>query len=103
MVRKYNKVTDTELAEAVASSVSWYGVLRTLGIRLTGGSNTHYKARARKLNLDSSHFTGQACNRGKTFVKRSAESILVLRTEGRRQNSKLLVRSLIATGREHKC
>lgn len=101
---KHHKVTDGELAIAVADSVSWFGVLRKLNIRLTGGSNTHYKVRAAKLGLDSSHFTGAAHNRGKVSSQRkTASDFLVLRTDGVRQNAAKLVRSLLEVGREHKC
>lgn len=101
---KHHKITDEVLSEAVSSSVSWFGVLRKLGIKLTGGSNTHYKARASKLGLDSSHFTGQAHSKGvESRNRRSAGSILVKRESGSRAKSHQLVRALMETGRPHCC
>ncbi len=98
------KITDEMLANAVASSISFMEVLRKLGIKQAGGSNSHYKARSDKLGLDYSHFLGKASNRGKiNITKKSFDSFLVLRKEGGRQRSSKLVRSLLEIGRKHEC
>lgn len=52
--------SDSELADAVANSRSWRGVMRELGLNATSaGSVRSAKRHAVRLGLDSSHFTGQ--------------------------------------------
>lgn len=98
------KFTREQLQEAVNNSISMRGVLRYLGIKLTGGSQSHWKNRLKTLEIDTSHFTGQASNKGKVSTRRrSASEILVLRPEGGRAEAKKLVRALIESGVEHKC
>lgn len=98
------KITDEQLTEVVANSRSMYGVLEALGIKLAGGSFSHYKKRIVGLGLSMEHFSGQAWNKGlKSPAKRSSESILVLREGGRRQKAHFLVRALIEMGVEHCC
>ena len=98
------KFTREQLSEAVANSVSMRGVLRYLGIKLTGGSQSHWKARIKTLGIDTSHFTGQAHARGHMSSRKlSADEILILREDGGRADSKKLVRALLESGIEHKC
>lgn len=52
--------TDTELTEAVASSYSVAEVLRKLNLAIAGGSYAHIQRHIKRLNLDTSHFGGQA-------------------------------------------
>lgn len=102
MARKIT--TDEELKVIVQNSKSMYEVLRAVGCKIAGGSHSHYTRRIKGLGLDTSHFTGQAHNKGKVSTKRrTAESILVLRVEGRRQKSHQLVRSMIECGIPHEC
>lgn len=52
--------SDEMLAEAVATSHSWRGVLRALGLAATSASALRsVRARADRLGLDHRHFTGQ--------------------------------------------
>jgi hypothetical protein len=52
--------TDDDLVTAVASSHSWRGVLRHLGLLATSaGAARSVRRRADQLGLDHSHFTGQ--------------------------------------------
>lgn len=69
------RVTDEELERAIQESVSFAGVLRCLGLRQAGGSQSHYKRRALALGIDMSHFTGQAHAKGKRRTKLSSESV----------------------------
>lgn len=103
MVKK-SLVTDEMLSIAIASSTSMMEVLRKLGVREAGGSHSHYSRKAKKLGLDISHFIGKAWNKGlPSKKKRSAVEILILRSSGRRENSKRLTRALIEIGRPHIC
>jgi hypothetical protein len=52
--------TDAQLIEAVASSPSWRAVARTLGLKGTSAGTVRViKRHAARLELDTSHFTGQ--------------------------------------------
>lgn len=52
--------SDAQLASAVASSRSWRGVMRELGLCVTSaGSIRIVKRHVSRLGLDTSHFTGQ--------------------------------------------
>ncbi len=99
-----SKVTDSLLKEAVENSHSVLEVLRFLGKKEAGGSHSYFSARIRRLNLDTSHFKGQASNKGKpSITKKSAEEILVRRKEGRRAKASQLKRALLQIGIKHEC
>jgi hypothetical protein len=75
--------TDEALAAAVASSVSVAGALRLLGVPVTGGQHAHLARRIRRAGIDTSHFTGQAHNRGKPSPgRRDPLSVLVVLPAG---------------------
>lgn len=59
------------LQEAVLSSTSIGQVLEKLGIVIGGGNYSTVKKRIKKYNLDTSHFSGQCWNKGKTLKKTS--------------------------------
>lgn len=63
MVKK-RKWSDEQLIEAVSCSQSYFGVLRNLGLSLSGGSHALVKLRVKQLGLDASHFTGQGWCKG---------------------------------------
>ncbi len=93
------KYSDDDISLAVSKSKSVAGVLRQLGIRMTGGSHSHISSRIRRAGIDTSHFTGQAHNKGKSsFNKRTAKDILVLRKDGYRAKSLHLRRALREVG-----
>lgn len=103
MVRRI--ISDEELVIAVRDSVSMSDMLRRLGCKVQGGTHAHFSRRIALLGLDTSHFTGKAWNKGKKQPERRTkpEQILVLRSEGRRQKSHLLVRSMLSMGVPHEC
>lgn len=104
MKRVYSRYSDEQLQAASAMCHSMAGVLRTLGVKPSGGSNSHYKRRIEAAGIDISHFTGQGHNKGKVSnQRRNASSVLVLRTEGARAKSSQLVRALLEAGIEHAC
>ncbi len=56
---RMRKYTDGQLAEAIAVSTSWRGVLRELGLAATSsGSMRSVRSRADSLGLDYGHFRG---------------------------------------------
>jgi hypothetical protein len=95
--------TDHQLASAAAKSISYAGVLRHLGVPVTGGQHAHLARRIRAAGIDTSHFLGQAHNRG-TTRRGDPSSILVIKppTAGRSETSSLR-RALLALGTPHAC
>lgn len=64
---KLRKYTEQQLSEAIKKSTSLAQTLSRLGVAPYGG-NYHVLRRAIKhFNLDTSHFTGQLWNKGKTI------------------------------------
>lgn len=103
--RKYTKELLTPL---VQNNVSVAGVMRSLGLRsLQGGSHTYLSKLIKKFGLDTRHFTGRASNQGEFHRggphKKSAQEILISRTEGKRRKSYQLRRALIEIGRPYRC
>lgn len=99
---KYSK----ELLEPIVkNSTSTSEVMRKLGLALAGGTNSHLKRLFKKFNIDTSHFTGQAHNRGKTDPKKlEPHEILVYdRHAGRREQAHILRRALIESGILEQC
>ena len=102
MVRK--KITDDDLKNAVKNSNSVMGVLRYLGLREAGGSNSHYKKRIEKLGFDISHFTGKSGNKGKQSpARKKASDILILRESGFIRGHNQLTRAMLECGLKHEC
>lgn len=64
---KYKKYTDEQFIEAVAKSTSIRQVLQKLGLSPQGGNYGTARRSVERLNLDTSHFTGQASNKGRKF------------------------------------
>ncbi|MBS3973290.1 MAG: HNH endonuclease [Actinobacteria bacterium] len=97
-------VTDEALSEAVAGSNSLAEVIRKLGKKQAGGTQSHYKRRINVLGLDCSHFKGQGWNKAGTSANRkSSEEILILRESGGRSKSTQLRRALIEIGVPYVC
>jgi Zn finger protein HypA/HybF involved in hydrogenase expression len=94
--------SEQELREAVKTSTSVRQVLDKLNIVPAGGNYQTTNRRIQKLNIDTSHFTGQAWNKGKVIgPKKSIEYYL---TENSHHQSFKLKSRLIAEGlKEHKC
>lgn len=102
---KSAKYTEDLLKIAVEHSISFAGVLRYLGLRQAGGTQAHIARRIRALGLGTSHFTGQAHQRGKLGPRRrTAEQILIVRPPGSlREKAPALRRALIEIGRPYLC
>jgi len=62
---KLRKYTEVQLREAVASCFSYRQVLLKLGIKAAGGNYKTLQKAIAYFEIDNSHFTGQAWNRGK--------------------------------------
>lgn len=68
MPLRFRRYTKDQLVAAVAASTSKRQVLLKLGITAEGGNYATLGKHIRFLQLDTSHFTGQASNRGKTWT-----------------------------------
>ena len=98
------KYTKEVLEEAVKDSFSYRGVLRQLGLKQAGGTQSHIKRCVVRFDIDTSHFTGKGWNKGNvSIIRKSADDILIERIGDTRQKAVLLVRSLLEIGREYKC
>ncbi|MFH8575897.1 HNH endonuclease [Streptomyces zaomyceticus] len=94
-----------ELRQAVGQSISVAGVLRILGRPCTGQMRALFRQWAEEDGLSTSHFLGQAHQRGKQGPTpvRPPEDILVRHNRGRRTRSHLLRRALRESGVPEKC
>lgn len=95
MSKKYNK---EELSEIVKGSVSIAGCLRKLNIRAVGGNYKTIAKHIKRLNIDTSHFTGQGWSSGKRLgpSTRAAPLDAILVQNSLYGNSNLLKGKLIA-------
>lgn len=59
--------TDIDIINHVKTSTSFRQVLSKLGLKEAGGNYQCLKQSIKRLNIDVSHFTGQATNKGKKF------------------------------------
>jgi len=94
--------SEQELREAVKTSTSIRQVLDKLNIVPAGGNYQTTNRRIQKLDIDTTHFTGQAWNKGKVIgPKRPIGEYLI---ENSIVQSFKLKGRLIAEGlKEHKC
>lgn len=99
---KYSKEFLTEI---VKDCFSYQQVMRKLGLKISGGSSSHLKSKFILFNIDISHFTGCASNKGKNdkggYKKLSKEDRLVFdKFNGRRDHSWKIKEALIESGIE---
>lgn len=87
-VDKYAKYTEPMLREAAQVSTSVAGVLRHLGLPLSGGNHAHISRRLKALDVDTSHFC-RASNKGQPSPsRRTAADILVVTAPGGRRTKR---------------
>ena len=100
--RKYTKEI---LEEAVSASESFAGVVRYLGLKQAGGTQSNIARSIRDLGIDHSHFTGQGHNKGKRSpLRKTPEDIFVVLPEGScRTKGNQLRRALLETGVPEVC
>jgi hypothetical protein len=97
------RYSDSQLSEAVIGSTSIAQVLRSLGIRQSGGSQQNINRRIRLAGIDTSHFGGQGWHKGKPGPRLPADQILVKSDSSLRTKVVLLRRALDELGREYVC
>lgn len=95
--------TKEEYIAAVEESKSIADVCRKLGIAPIGGNYATIKRYIQEYSIDTSHFTGQAHNKGKERRPKIADLMLLLK-ENSYINSNGLKKRLIRSGyKQHKC
>lgn len=102
------KYTAETLGPVVESSLSYAEVLRHLGLKQTGGSQSNIKRLIRKYEISTDHFLGQSWNRSNAHRggpgKAAAEEILVLRDSlAHPEKSFKLRRAMIEIGIPYRC
>jgi hypothetical protein len=97
--------TDDDLRSAVAGSTTHAEVQRRLGYHPTGGVHRFVKAHMVRLQLDTSHFVGQAWMRGrvKSRVPALSELDSLLVNGSMLKSATLQVRLIKAGLKQHKC
>jgi hypothetical protein len=74
--------TDDQLVSAVAVSYSYRQVIHRLGLVPAGGNYVQVQYAIKRLNLDTTHFTGMGWNKGQRYqlphVRKSLDDILVV-------------------------
>ena len=66
MKRRYTRYTREMLVPLVKESSSFSGVVRKLGLTLSGGNQTNIKDKIAQFDIDYSHFKGQGWAKGLT-------------------------------------
>tara|TARA_Y100001973_G_C4931944_1_gene201393 strand:- start:1 stop:516 length:516 start_codon:yes stop_codon:yes gene_type:complete len=109
-----SKYTKELLTPHVQKSTSWVALLQSLGLKPTGGNYSNIQSHVRSHNIDTTHFTGQVWNKGKTKetdervaensakLRRTPENTLVENHPGN-TNPNVLKRCLLEIGVEYKC
>ncbi|WP_280838533.1 helix-turn-helix domain-containing protein [Micromonospora sp. A200] len=98
------KYTPEALAEAAAAAHSIAGVMRLLGVRISGGSHAHISRQLKRFGIDTSHFTGNAHNKGRPGPPRASSEVLVkLAPDAPRTPGFRLKRALAFIGLPEQC
>jgi len=99
------KYTKELLEEAVKNSRSYCDVLRYLGLRLAGGTQSHITKRIKEYKINTDHFIGQGWAKGSVAMnKKSFNEVLILNPEGSRRTSHIqLKRAMIESGLRYIC
>lgn len=100
------KYTKELLQEAVRNSLSFSGVLRHLGLKQAGGTQSHITNMIKNHGIDTSHFTGARWNKGieQPHLRKTSDEILVLSPAGsHRTKATQLRRAMIESGVKYIC
>lgn len=98
------KYTEEDIKAAVESSFSCAEVLRKIGMRQSGGGQSHIQRRITNAGYDTAHWTRQAHNKGIRSPRRlKAEEILIRTNTGQRTKVVKLRRALDDVGVPRVC
>lgn len=95
---------DAQLREAVASEISYAGVIRRLGLIAAGGNYVQVQRRIQELGLDTTHFRGRGWNVAGKYIKRVSLPLSEILVRDRWCGSHTLKQRLIREGlKEARC
>ncbi|MBL8122396.1 HNH endonuclease [Candidatus Saccharibacteria bacterium] len=95
---------DDQLRKAVAESLSFRAVLLRLQLVPAGGNYTQVRSRIKKLDLDTTHFTGKRWNVGMSYHTSTRPMLSSLLTENSSVQSYKLKKRLFEEGvKEAEC
>lgn len=106
------KYTRELLEPLVRNSYSYAQIIRTLGLKVSGGSQAFIKDKILLMGLDVSHFTGQLWSKGLTqndhsSIKRQADKLSISPEKVFRNNThykgKTLKRAMLSVGVKYVC
>ncbi len=100
------KYTKEVLTEAVVNSKSVAGVLRHLGLRQAGGTQAWISKKIKDFEIDTTHFTRQAWNKGTVVPsrrKQTSEIFVCLDDGSNRPKRYQLVRAMLEVGVDNSC
>ncbi len=100
------KYTKELLQHAAENSLSFAGVLRQLGLKQAGGTQSYITSLVKRHEIDTRHFTGSRWNKGRIFtnLRKKASDILVISPTGSHRTKHIqLVRAMIESGINHVC
>lgn len=100
---KHIKYTREILEPLVKESTSISQVLRMLGRPVCGGIHSHITGVIKKLGIDTSHFLGQASNRGKRSVTRKTADEILTTGYTYREDVYRIRRSMLEKGAKIRC
>lgn len=100
-----SRYTKELLEPIVKESISFAQVVRKLGLKQAGGTQSHIKSRIQLFNIDTTHFKGKAHGKGIASPKKLTwdQVLLYDRHKGRRERVHLLRRSMLSYGFKHQC
>lgn len=114
MARK-RKYTQDLVAEHIKNVTSWAGLIRSFGLKETGGNYVHMQRLAHEFGIDTSHFTGKGWSRGKTAttdksvarvtkkIQKYADHEILVENAPAWIKVARLRKALFSLGREYKC
>jgi hypothetical protein len=92
------KYTPEALATAAAAARNITEVMRLLGIRVSGGSHAHISRQLKRFDIDTSHFSRQAHNKGRRGERRTTPSqLLVMLPPGSRRTPGVRLKWALST------
>ncbi|MEU3453007.1 HNH endonuclease signature motif containing protein [Micromonospora sp. NPDC006766] len=98
------KYTPEMSTDAAARARSVTEVMRLLGVRISGGSHAHISRQLKRFGIDTSHFTGNAHNKGGRGIRMPVTALLARQPEdSRRVPGRRLKRALAAIGLPEEC
>lgn len=98
-----SKYTEEQFIEAVKTSTSVRQVLSKIGVKEAGGNYKVARDKIKRLNLDTSHFTGMGWLKGQTHKHTTKPIEYYLTEDSYHQSYKLKLRLISEGIKKHKC